>query len=382
MVIVFGRTLIWYEDTDNPNIVSCYYRKNVVYANSNVSDEEIAEKQEDGIMMQRKILQNIEALSAHSDPNDREKLGFPQIGDVFILNTDIVISDEMIGEYGGKFVDYQLNDSSELNADYINMPGVALKVYKQQLNELGYNVKSTRLMTLAEVNNIIKKTTKKNLPIREWDINNPDTNLFGNLQYDFLIDYLRAQDSWVYSSTYWIGTAIPVDSYTSGVLFIDALGAICGSNMLGIPCTSIASTTLPAGLRPLITIPTSELQYLIQIKTDGNGTIQVVENALGNETIQFKATSKKGYKLKSIVITTDSGEIVEFDEGEIIQNEDGTYTIDKSKFTMPFENVTIEARWSLDIMNPKTGRKLSLFILLIVILFVPIKKYYKIKSTN
>ena len=136
-------------------------------------------------------------------------------------------------------------------------------------------------------------------------------------------------------------------------------------------------TKMGAGIRPVITIPSNELQYLIQTKTDGNGAIEVVENALGNETIQFKATSKKGYKLKSIVITTDSGEKVEFQEGGIIKNDDGTYSIDKSKFTMPFENVTIEAKWSLDIMNPKTSKNIVLLLTPIFVLITGTIVYRK-----
>ena len=57
--------------------------------------------------------------------------------------------------------------------------------------------------------------------------------------------------------------------------------------------------------------------------------------------------------------------MVEFTEGETIENSDGTISIDKNKFTMPFENVTIEARCRSDSIinvpdtfkNPNTGIK-------------------------
>lgn len=34
---------------------------------------------------------------------------------------------------------------------------------------------------------------------------------------------------------------------------------------------------------------------------------------------------------------------------------DDTYQIDRNVFTMPFENVTIQAKWKIDMLNPNTG---------------------------
>ena len=89
---------------------------------------------------------------------------------------------------------------------------------------------------------------------------------------------------------------------------------------------------------------------------------------MGGETIQFKVSMNKGYKLRSIVIKTDSGEKVEFSEGEITKNDDCTFSVDKNKFTMPFENVTIQAKFELEsiLKNPETGDKV-LFITLILL---------------
>ena len=41
-------------------------------------------------------------------------------------------------------------------------------------------------------------------------------------------------------------------------------------------------------------------------------------------------------------------------------------SIDKNKFVMPFENVTIEARREAIIINPETGKKLGIIILFIL----------------
>ena len=48
-------------------------------------------------------------------------------------------------------------------------------------------------------------------------------------------------------------------------------------------------------------------------------------------------------------------------------NNDDTMSIDKNNFTMPFENVTIEARWRLDILNPNTGVETLLVVAMIVL---------------
>ena len=167
------------------------------------------------------------------------------------------------------------------------------------------------------------------------------------------------------------------------VVFVDSRGGICGSSVSRnniyynnyIDCTYNILLNLQSsvgtGIRPVLTIPNSELEFLIKTKTDGNGSIEVVENALGGESIQFKVNTKKGYKLSSIVVRTDSGEVVEFSEGEIIKNADGTYTIDKNKFKMPFENVVIEGKFvSTNILaNPKTISGIGIVVLVLSIVF-------------
>ena len=96
-----------------------------------------------------------------------------------------------------------------------------------------------------------------------------------------------------------------------------------------------------------------------------------MENSIGGEEIKFKVTTdKKGYKIGSIKIRTDSGEEVEFSEEEITKNEDGTISISNNKFTMPFENVTIEARWEAEsiLENPKTVSTIGIVALMITLI--------------
>ena len=90
--------------------------------------------------------------------------------------------------------------------------------------------------------------------------------------------------------------------------------------------------------------------YTIRTKTDGNGTIEVVSNAKYKDRISFKIIPKKGYKLKELRITSDSGESITLEEG-IVEGENLYEELDKI-FVMPSDNVTIEAKW--EIINPKT----------------------------
>ena len=106
-----------------------------------------------------------------------------------------------------------------------------------------------------------------------------------------------------------------------------------------------------------------------------------VENSIGGEIIQFRINANKGYVLNKLIVTTDSGETVEFDSGEFIKNKDGTISIDKNKFIMPFENVTIEARWKFEI-NPNTGNN-AIMMMLILISCIGIGIYtYKKKESK
>ena len=64
----------------------------------------------------------------------------------------------------------------------------------------------------------------------------------------------------------------------------------------------------------------------------------------------------------------------------------GVLSVSLNKFTMPYENVTIEARWASSIINPNTGTGISIIIVMTVLLVSTIiymmlkrKKNYIIK---
>ena len=186
-------------------------------------------------------------------------------------------------------------------------------------------------------------------------------------------EYIPDAYKWLYSTTYWNRTVFSSTTTYGGFyhVFVAEQGKLCGAGFEFCAPT----TTLGCGLRPTITIPANELQYLIKTEASDGGSISVVDNSLGGETITFDVSTNKGYKLNGLILRTDSGEEVEFSEEDLTYNDGGTITISKNKFIMPFENVTIEAKWILDIVNPSTGRTL-LFIGIIFITLLGLGKVF------
>ena len=250
-----------------------------------------------------------------------------------------------------------------------------LNSYKNKLNTLGYEVSDVDMYNIKEINDLVYSISNKNLPLANWynlavggEPISEDGHHFNSI--GDLKEYLSNDYKWLWNTSYWMKTM--ANSTGSYAYFVSSSGEICYSSTScgGIP---------RAGLRPVVTLDKSNIKYKIFTKTDGNGTIDVIDSAFGNDTIQFKATSKQGYKLKGITVTTDSGEKVEFREGEIT-NKNGIYSIDKNKFTMPFENVTIEARWGTDILNPNTGMFYSIIVIILSVIGISTYTFTKKKK--
>ena len=172
-----------------------------------------------------------------------------------------------------------------------------------------------------------------------------------------------------------------------GLLFVNNLGDRCGAagiNQTLPGCQNVIRVAVGSGIRPTITIPASELQYLIKTEVSDGGSISVVDNSLGGETITFDVSTNKGFRLKGLVLRTDSGEEVEFSEEDLTYNDDGTVTISKNKFIMPFENVTIEAKWELEslLVNSKTGRRIFIILGFLLVVVFAVKNVILIKKEN
>ena len=300
---------------------------------------------------------------------------FSSLSNTAISNVNSIIS--------GKINDYNYSvDNFRFTSDEIAELWV-LYSYKNYLINNNFDVINVNNLYITELQDIINKTSNKKLDLStifnysDWEmvggIDSYTAILSSHVKVLDLKDYILDKYNWLYGTTYWLDSKLcDIDRHLNDRFFVVTLGELC----LEYPCSRPA-----VGLRPIVTIP-NELQYLIKTKTDGNGTIEVIENSLGGETINFRINANKGYKLNKLVITSDSGEKVEFDEGEIINNSDGTISIDKNKFIMPFENVTIEAKWDIEsiLTNPKTGRLLLLFEIIIVAFIFLLNVFNKVRT--
>ena len=348
------------------------------------------------------VSQDESALSAHWDENDN--FIYPQVGDVYVTgkfesassqNDETIIFDfrwdpDSSDKYDGYFYD--------LNFDNGPIPNT-LNRYKEFLISKGYEINKIDLLTLDDVNNIVKKANKT-IPYADW-YNRTSTIAPPHFEFGNLKELLPKGYAFIYGTTYWLRTGYEPSRNSlnymgvENVIFIDTNGGACSSGI------DISSTNLPncgillsvnsqigTGLRPIVSIPFEDIIYLIRTKTDGNGTIEVVKSARGNDTIDFKAIPNEGYRLKSIMIKADSGEEVEFSEEEIEKNEDGVLSVSKNKFTMPFENVTIIANWEKEtiidnivekvdeIVNPETR---DAILLVLVVMFSGLAIYIVLK---
>ena len=309
---------------------------------------------------------------------EKNNANYPMYGVIHLFPTENDYNDYFKSKYNGNLDNFENGYTNfDIRNDY-------LYYYEDYLINEGFDVSSVDMITIKEINNLVNKLTDKNLPLSEWyelslnteQVDDDDSKYYnlGNLK-----EYLSNDYKWLWDTSYWTRTAvgnINNDEELKNAYFVSTTGEICfsASNCFsGIP---------RAGIRPVVTISSKDIKYNIRTKTDGKGTIEVIDTALGGESISFRVSAKKGLKLAGLIIKTDSGEVVEFSEEDLTTNSDGTISISTNKFTMPYENVLIEARWILDILNPKTGAKFLLIIFVLSITIFLSIKVLKIKKKN
>lgn len=301
------------------------------------------------------------------------------------------------GNYGayGNFYDLDTSSTSTKNYDnfedgYTNFEFkngsnilYYLDDYKNNLNSLGFEISNIDMINMKELYDLVKAISKKNLPLANWYNASLEKESIedDNTYYHELGDlkqYLSNDYKWLWNTTYWTKTFMGNDDSNSAeefsqLYFVSSSGEICYS-------LSECWSGIPrAGIRPVITISKDMIKYNIYTKTDGNGTIEVVDSSFGGKSISFRVSAKKGFRLAGLTVTADSGEKVQFSEEELTTNTDGITSISTNKFTMPYENVTIEAKWASNIINPNTGNRIYL-ILLVITLIVSTSLYIEYKK--
>ena len=313
------------------------------------------------------VLQSSEAISAHWDEEDNYL--YPQVGDVYLYSntypsyagfskyTDFTVDVDSGIKYDNNF--YDLNVGNYMVASY-------LEQYKNNLFNNHYSVNSIDLLSLDEINGIVK-SNNKSIPYSEWH-NNAGTALPPRYEFGWLNDLLTTKQNFIYNTTYWLKTGLdiytPQDSYeinqlmqqyilnANSVLFVDSRGGVCSAYInhefqIVNSCVPnmTASSDMGAGIRPLVTISKKYLKFLIEKETDGNGSISSINYAPGDAMVSFVVTANKGFKLKSLIITSESGEEIEITGDKLEMTDEREYKISNNTFTMPNENVTIKAEF-------------------------------------
>ncbi len=254
-----------------------------------------------------------------------------------------------------------------------------LNGYKSELINQGISVNTVSFITLKNTISFLEALSGKKVDVKlEYDRTGNDQEPDFYIGKMDISEYAK-KSKWIYDRTYWLGSGFK-DEDTSTVhgddmvsqfndYYISNEGFLCA---LGRGNCGYLAYPIGNGLRPLITIKNNIIKFKIKTQTDGHGSIEVIQESLGGESIRFRVNANKGYELQSLIIKTDdTSQVVEFTKGEIIKNKDGTVSIDKNKFTMPFENVTIQARWAR-VINPETGRNIAILVLLLLTSFMTI----------
>ena len=237
--------------------------------------------------------------------------------------------------------------------------------YKKTLTDSGYNINNINLMTIEDINEIVKKVTGNELPLETWAEESWEkiisNSLFEDSTYKVgsLKDYVSNEYSWLWSTTYWFQTMYVTDyrenSWVDGyIYFTDTLGNVCAEYNCPM--------AVGAGIRPVVTIAADDLIYNIQTKTDGNGTIESTHvHAEKGEIIKFVITPNEGYVLSEVKVTDEKGNVITFTE---------------NTFTMPEANVTIEATFTVENSETSTSNIIIATILLIISCTI----FYKFKK--
>ena len=359
--------------------------------------------------LDKEIIQNEEAIGAHVD--EEGNYLYPQIGDVYTpysyshmhhfdyhFDSDreripvYTIQNTPIKE-GTSFYDYYFKDYKTIlqksmgsGNDYPST-GIVYNsfIYKKNLEQRGFDIKSISLLPLSELNNIVKDISNQELPLLEWTTNYESLyveNRLGTiLNFGDIKSYIPKKYSWLYSTTYWNSSYFYQEVGNMGgaaFIFTASMGKICASSF-GL-CKP--STVLGCGIRPVVVMNRNQIAYNIHTKQTGDGTIRVKETASDGEPVTFEVLTNNDSEIESVIITTDDGTTIEFTEGEITHNDDGTITINTNNFTMPATDVTIEVKWikkpeepvieepnqeiNEEIINPQTDDKLPLYITILL----------------
>ena len=336
-----------------------------------------------------------EARSAHWDENGDYL--YPQVGDTYIVNGwgwydnrfetkefdfGHFVDTPSVGVPTFEYYPYDTNSSEKypkLGAHFDNelldftvglhdgTRGIApiLYEYDMKLKNEGYNILSTTIPTLDDLNNAAKTVLGKPFDYEndwsatgeapEYDV--PYSGWRGNLTVRNMTikEYFGDDYSWLWDRSYWLRTATRYlyrsnDNDPSG-LFVNQLGDVCSTSIhqpVGSGgCGMLLGSKLGLGLRPLITV--DAVQFRIRTESTDGGEVEAPSVAFGNDNIALRAIAKAGYRLAGLTVQTEAGSTIVLSEEELERDNDGNIVLRADRFTMPFRNVVIKTNWESSI---------------------------------
>ena len=201
------------------------------------------------VTIDNKVIQSSKAIGAHGDTSGKPE--FPEYGIVRLTGEYKFLGEFSSGYGGNHYYDgklIEITESERIKNDAIQ----ALNDYKEYLKD--YEIKDANLITVSEINKIVKTVSGKDLPLEKWyndgwQENNKFIKNWDDKYYyvGSIKDYISSKYSWLWSTTYWTRTSeTNLADNIQRVYFIDTLGYLCN----GLECRAMVG----AGVRPVITI--------------------------------------------------------------------------------------------------------------------------------
>ena len=243
--------------------------------------------------------------------------------------------------------DYDSNDNLILEDSTIEEYIVG---YKNELKSQGIDVVSVGTPVVGKLIEFLQAISGREVESdfeQDPNYNNSDSPYFYTEKMD-IKDYIPEKYNWLYDRAYWLGSGYENSNIQGQYAdyYISNEGYLC---LMGRGICLYFPYPIGNGLRPLVTIKTEDINFVIETKTDGNGEVKAEKiQARGGEVIKFTVTPNKGYVLSEVKVTDSLGKVVIFKD----------YT-----FTMPNANVLIEAKFVPE--NPNTKAFISYLIIVI-----------------
>ncbi|MBO4855516.1 Cna B-type domain-containing protein [Candidatus Saccharibacteria bacterium] len=303
---------------------------------------------------------------------DKGKANYPIYATMFLFNDGLKLSSfaKSLDNFTNGYTNFELKDSvGEISEDGPDLNVIRyLSDYQNKLNDFGYSVDDVDMISISELNELVRAISGENLPLADW------YNASGSNEEnheDYLTDYKVLGDikeyvdddySWIWNTSYWMktlyGNITDIDTETyfgrAPVYFVSTQGEICYSQ-------SDCWASIPrAGLRPIITMAANNFELNLM---DINGTVRWIDNNNSSKIRPKKSVIKlyrNGVFIEQVEVEKDEDEdLWRFSFHDLLKyDENGNeyvYTItqdDVPQYSSDITNFDVVNQYA---QNPKTS---------------------------